>query len=345
MRKIIHLIPYDGIGGVEEAARSMVGQHREGTEFELRWLFPEVSSSNQRRATHNPLQILRTGIGIARENPDILIVSLWRAVIAGIVAKLLNRRIRLVVFIHNSKDAHRLDFLFTRLALWLADAVWSDSEASVKMRFKRPLRRPLTVISFLVNRLSPLEEDKDVAPRPIFAFWGRLAAQKNLPRALGIFARIKAQEPDAEFRIIGPDGGKEEILREKTADLEMQDAVHFLGALPFSQIPTALKGASFCLQTSDYEGMALSVTESMQMGLVPVVTPVGEIARYCQDGKNAVIIKDDEQAAQDTLALLKAPEQYQQMRSRAIQEWTKQPIYSDSIFDAINTLCDAGKTN
>ena len=41
-----------------------------------------------------------------------------------------------------------------------------------------------------------------------------------------------------------------------------------------------LANASFYLQTSKFEGFAMSVVESMMMGLVPVVTPVGEIGRY-----------------------------------------------------------------
>lgn len=34
--------------------------------------------------------------------------------------------------------------------------------------------------------------------------------------------------------------------------------------------------------------MAIAVTEAMQLGLVPIVTDVGEIAHYCKDGKNSI---------------------------------------------------------
>lgn len=338
MRKIVHLMPYDGIGGVEEAARTMAGACRNGMRFELCWVFPHVTSARQRKLTHNPLRILRVGVQIARDAPDVLIVSLWRAAIAGIVAKLLVPRIRLVLFIHNSKDAHRLDFLFTRIAAWLADAVWADSETSVRMRFSKPPRRPVAVISFLIRRVAPLEAGASRAPRPVFAFWGRLATQKNLVRAFGIFARIAARHSDAVFNVIGPDGGEEEMLRARADAMGIGPNVRFLGSMPFSDIPDAVRDASFYLQSSNYEGMALSVTEAMQMGLVPVVTPVGEIERYCRSDENAVIIHEDSKAAEDVLTLLAAPRKYAAMRRQALATWTNASLYAESVFDALQDL-------
>ena len=49
------------------------------------------------------------------------------------------------------------------------------------------------------------------------------------------------------------------------------------------------KKCSFFLQLSFYEGFAMSVIEAMQLGLVPVVTNVGEISNYCIDNFNGVI--------------------------------------------------------
>jgi glycosyltransferase involved in cell wall biosynthesis len=335
MRRIIHLIPYDGIGGVEEAARSMAGTGRDGMHFEVRWLFPAVRAAEQRRATNNPLRILRVGVGLARERPDTLIVSLWRAVLAGCIARLLSRRIRFVLFLHNSEDAHLLDRFVTRFAAWLADEIWADSEATVRMRFGRPPRRPVKVISFTLRRLAQIDAGAAVVPRPVLVFWGRLAAQKNLSRALGIFARIRARCPDAEFRIIGPDGDEAETLRARVRSAGFGGSVRFLGALPFERIAAAARGASFYLQTSTHEGMAISVTEAMQMGLVPVVTPVGEIARYCRNGENAVLIQDDGQAAEAVLALLASPRKYQEIRQGAIREWQGATLYPDAVFDAL----------
>ena len=48
----------------------------------------------------------------------------------------------------------------------------------------------------------------------------------------------------------------------------------------------------------------MSVVEAMQIGLVPIVTPVGEIARYCVDGKNAVWVQEDATAVDAVMRLI-----------------------------------------
>jgi glycosyltransferase involved in cell wall biosynthesis len=355
--RAIHLIPYDGIGGVEEAARSMARQTDPQADpqidFHLRHIFPDVRSQGGRRATYDPRPMWRAAREIATEarraaQPTVLIASLWRSSIVGILVRMMNPRVRLVTFIHNSVDAHLADRLFTRLAIRLSVAVWADSAASVRLRFARPLRPPVTVISYLLRRLDPLPPPPDPAAAPVFAFWGRLAAQKNLGRALRLFARIRQNAPQARFRIIGPDGGEEAMLRQRARDLGLGTAVEFLGPLPFDQIPAAVAGASFYLQTSRHEGAAIAVTEAMQLGLIPLVTPVGDIARYCQAGHNAILLPvpdtdtdtdtGDDAALAALAAVLHDPAALHAQRSAAIATWAGREIYAEAVFRALRAF-------
>lgn len=342
MRRVVHLVPYDGIGGVEAAARTMLDVREPDLTYQVRWLFPDVGSRAQRRATNNPLRLLSAALAIAREAPDLLVVSLWRCVIVGLLVRLLNRRIGLAVFIHNSDDAHPLDRFFTRLAVKACDAVWTDSAASVAARLPTPPRAPVTVISYLSQHLAPLPAAPAGEPvAPVFGFWGRLSVQKNVARALDIFGRVHAARPDARFLIIGPDGGEEAMLRARVRESGLDEAVTFAGPLDFAAVQTALSdaGARFCLQTSRYEGMALSVTEAMQLGLVPVVTPVGEIGRYCVDGDNAVLVGDsDAAAAGRVLALIADRDAYDALRGRALEAWRDTPLYRDSVLAAARSV-------
>lgn len=337
MRKVVHLVPYDGIGGVEAAARTMLEVREPDLTYQVRWLFPEVGSREQRRATHNPLRLLSIALGLAREAPDLVVVSLWRSAIVGILVRLLNPKVRLVVFLHNSDDAHRLDRWATRLAVKLSDAVWSDSAASAARRLPAAPKQPLTVISYLTRRLEPLK--RSGPPRPVFAFWGRLSHQKNVDRALALFARIREQAPAARFLIVGPDGDETDLIRAAAAPLG--EAVTFAGPMDFDDILAGLQadGVDFLLQTSRYEGMALSVVEAMQLGLVPVVTPVGEIGRYCRDGDNAVLVgESDDEAAGRVLALLDDAAAWNALRGRALEAWRDKPLYRDSVLAAARAV-------
>ncbi|CAK8715063.1 hypothetical protein GKODMF_06645 [Candidatus Electrothrix gigas] len=110
--------------------------------------------------------------------------------------------------------------------------------------------------------------------------------------------------------------------------------VRFTGKKNFNEIKELAKNASFYLQTSILEGMAMSVVEAMQLGLVPVVTPVGEIATYCKHKKNSLLITSDQDAVEDVLNLLNNPQKYEQLRNKAIATWADKPLYSESVVQA-----------
>lgn len=343
MRKVIHLLPYDGIGGAEVAARSMASASDPHLDFELRYIFPLVGSGTQRATTFNPLKLLSAAWEVRRAGPDLLIVSLWRSCTVGILVRLLRPRTRMVVMIHNSVDAHFLDFLFTRWAIALSQAIWADSGASIRLRFRRPPRVPVTLIPFLTQRLEAIAPPGD-APPPTFIFWGRLAPQKNLPAALELFHRILQARPEARLTLIGPDSGELAFLQASCQDRGMAHAVRFEGPLSFGHILRLVPGHAFYLQTSWYEGMAMSVVEAMQLGLVPVVTPVGEVGAYCRAGHNAVIVDDARtpaSAVAEVLRLLGNPAAYQALRHNAIETWRGKPLYGEAVMTECRRLMGA----
>lgn len=338
MHRVIHLLPYSGIGGAEAAARSMTKFSSEQLDFQLRWIYPEVRTADERWHTYNPVALPKATRGVLKDKPDLLIVSLWRACIVGILVRLFRPKTQLVVLIHNSVDAHWLDYFFTRWAMAWSSAIWADSAASVRLRFgdKAPAT---TIIPFLTRHLkAPLVRDADQGPTPTFIYWGRLAPQKNLTRALELFHRIWRVRPEARFTVIGP-GVQETLVLHSVRDrLGLMHAVRFKSAMKFLDITAEAELCAFYLQTSNYEGMSLSVVESMQLGLVPVVTPVGEIGSYCRDGENAVLVESDEKAAETVLRLLEDPQAYERLRRNAIQTWQGKPIYRDVVIAACTEL-------
>jgi glycosyltransferase involved in cell wall biosynthesis len=338
MYKIVHLIPHDDIGGVEIAAASM----REGLhgrfDYRRKFVFTGLDAGAGRGLRFSPLPILSAIKKYAGNDVDILVVSLWRALLVGLMVKLLRPELKLVVFIHNSRDAHFVDYAVTRIAVSLADRVWSDSEASWQQRLAPTLQPPPRTISFVTRRIEPLP-DPSLAPE--FIFWGRMSRQKDLPRALRIFAGVCRNREDARYHIIGPDGGQLATIKSLCNKLGVSEKIRFYGPLAFARIRDTAASTCFYLQTSLYEGMAMSVVEAMQMGLVPVVTPVGEIRHYCAHGENAILIRDDEQAVNDIVRVLDDENDYPALRKAAIGRWNNARLYSESFIDAANELVGA----
>lgn len=334
MRKIIHLIPYDSIGGVETAARSMARVDAHDLAFRVETLFSSRAAKN-RWHTFNPFAFVATLARIWRAAPEVLIVSLWRACAAGVALKIARPRLRLVLFLHSASDAHFLDRFFNRLAARLASRIWADSTETLKKRMPDFSKRKGEVISFVTSCLEPLPASP---PKPRFAFWGRIHPVKGLERALGIFAAVRKARPDARFDIIGPDGGALARIRSVANALHLGQSVRFHGGLEFDQIRALAAQASFYLQTSVSEGMAMSVVEAMRCGLVPVVTPVGEIANYARDRKNAIVVSNDAEAAGEVLGLLVDEARYFSLRDAALATWANSPLYRDSVLGACREL-------
>jgi len=333
--RFIHLIPYDGVGGVESAARTTTSIREGHIDFKVDYIYKNLLHHKDIKVTYNPWSLLTAIWRIKAESPDVLIVSLWRSSFVGVFVKLMCPRIKLVTFIHLERDVHFLDFLCTRASLLFSLQIWADSEATIKGRLSAVQSRRSQLISF-VTRNFDVFPYKKVAP--IFIFWGRINQQKGLDRSIRIFSGIHEMYPESRYLIIGPDGGALSDIKKICRERGLADSVIFLGSALHDQIVQYASEASFYLQTSLTEGMAMSVVESMQLGLLPVVTPVGEIASYCQHNRNAVIIDSDEVAVEYVSDLIESDERYQAMRSMAIQTWTGKSLYRDSVLDACKKI-------
>ena len=274
--------------------------------------------------------------------PDVIVLHSVKAILPAALYAW-RRSIPLVAVEHQPNNITRKsEWWVSRWLQQLADAVWADSEASMRLRFRRAPRAPVTVIPFLTHHLTAGEGDPGAGdPVPTFAFWGRLAGQKNLFRALELFRAVHRVHRGARFSVIGPDCGERSKLEAWCAHAGLSQAVHFIGPLSSEAIREVAQDHCFYLQTSDYEGMAMSVVEAMQLGLVPVVTPVGEIRAYCRDGENAIVVGDVGAAAADVLRVLDDPARWRALRRQALETWRGAPLYRDAVAAACRRLSPA----
>jgi glycosyltransferase involved in cell wall biosynthesis len=321
-RKLIHLIPVDGVGGVEVAARSFIPPA--DLCFSVEFIAPESSQFDSKYLsiyTH----VFKKVVSLIKRPPAILIVSLWKAYLVGIFVKLVRPSVRLVVFLHLPRHSHFLDFIFTNMAILLASAIWADSEATRRSRVTRAQWSRTQVISFMTREISPLD-----APvlGTSFIFWGRIHPQKGLERAVKFFSSIYRKFPNSTFKIIGPDGGDLLAIRNLIDQLGLGSAVTIYGPMAFDDIVQLAKGTCFYLQTSYEEGMAMSIVEAMRLGIVPIVTPVGQVSYYCADMENSVVIRDFENAVKKVCALVTDQQRFLRIRARAIGTWNGSVTYN-----------------
>lgn len=331
--RVVHLIPHDGVGGVEIAARSMAMRDDLPIEFTLlpiagktepgaRIVQPRRSSPLDPRAVADALR------QIDRLQPDVLIASLWKSAPVALLAKRRRPAMKLVAFLHSAERVHLADRWLTHRLLDAADSVWADSSSSAAAAGERPV----TVISFVLDRLVPALRG-DPEPVPVFATWTRLDRAKGLDQSLRLIALLRQRGIDARFDLWGPDAGVGESLRALARRLGLADAIVFRGPLKRAALADSAKAARFTLQLSRIEGMGMGCVEAMQLGLVPVATGAGEFARYVIPGETGIRVDPArlDLAADSIQCLLADPAAYRALRRAAIERWSTAPLYGDDV--------------
>ncbi len=104
---------------------------------------------------------------------------------------------------------------------------------------------------------------------PIVGIVARLSYEKNHALFLDVAARAHAALPDAHFIIIG-DGQLRSDLEARTAELHLQNCVHFLGNR--SDVPELLSLMDLMLLTSHIEANPVSILEAFAAGKPVVAT-------------------------------------------------------------------------
>ena len=81
------------------------------------------------------------------------------------------------------------------------------------------------------------------------------------------------------------------------------------------------------------------VTESAaSLRLVPVVTPVGEIGRYVEDGGNGIWFASPQAARDRVAALLADDDAFRVVAGAAAGTWADRPLYRDQFIAACSAL-------
>ena len=186
--RILHMIPYDGVGGVESAARTLSDGDYGSIQFKKYYLVKKYSDTRAKFfcEENNPVAYLRSVREIIALKPDILVASLWRSCFTALVVKIFRPKTKLITFLHNAFDEHWLDYFITRVSILLSNSVWVDSDGTLTQRSTLLYKKSTRKISFVAKRLIANPENK---LNPKFVFWGRLATQKNLPKMLTFFSK------------------------------------------------------------------------------------------------------------------------------------------------------------
>lgn len=231
-------------------------------------------------------------MAILKLKPDIIVSSLWRASCIGTITKILSSRIRYFAFIHNTVFFHTLDRFFSTWAMNNADTVLTDSKSSFNFVKSYNSQVNIRIISFLTNPTPILHStlfEKGNKEIKLLSL-GRLNFIKNIPASIEAIAYLRNGGINVVLDIYGRDDGAMDEVIAAIEEHRLENIVTLKGEISHTKRFDLFSNYHGVIQFSIFEGMAMSIVEAMQYGLVAFVTPVGEIPNYSEDLLSAVYI-------------------------------------------------------
>jgi glycosyltransferase involved in cell wall biosynthesis len=123
---------------------------------------------------------------------------------------------------------------------------------------------------------------------------GRLVPNKGFAKLLEVFAEIIKEKNDMSLVIIG-DGPQENMLKELTTTLNLENKVRFTGRLTKDALGAAIKGADLFVLNTEHEGFSHQLLEVMDLGVPIVTTCVGGNIELIQDGITGLLVEYGDQ--------------------------------------------------
>jgi glycosyltransferase involved in cell wall biosynthesis len=203
----------------------------------------------------------------------------------------------------------------------MSDVIVSPSESIRNELIRAGISRRIEVISNGIDLEKFRGSPKRVDPsRRALLYTGRLSFEKNCNVLIDAFRIILDSVPNATLDFIG-EGPAEEELKNRIAELAIQNSVRFLGLIPHEELPALYDQYDLFLTASTMETQGLAVLEACAMGLPCVAVRERALPDLVQDGINGFCVDpfSPQQMAEAALSILKDPEKYNAFSSGSIE--------------------------
>jgi len=178
-------------------------------------------------------------------------------------------------------------FGWCRLLLKFADRIVAVSENDANIFSKIVPQEKIVVIH------NPVRLDRFYCAKKnpnTFAFVGRLSRNKRLDLLIEAFASA-SRNKEAMLYIVGSDfENLRKGLERKVKNLNAEDRIKFLGALPEQELVELLASTDFFISASEYEGFGISAIEGMVSGCIPVLSSIPSFRAFVEKGKNGFLL-------------------------------------------------------
>jgi len=146
---------------------------------------------------------------------------------------------------------------------------------------------------------------------------GRLSKEKNWKFLLQSAAMAMQKYPKLEVVLLG-DGPERKNLERYAVELGIRNKVHFIGFVPFEEVPNYLRAADFFGFASTTETQGLVTMEAMAAGLPVIAVDASGTRDIVQNEVQGLLVELDAEAFSRAVdQLLVSPELYENFKREA----------------------------
>jgi len=156
------------------------------------------------------------------------------------------------------------------------------------------LRRPVRVVHNPVDTarfhlLAPGERPERAGGAAKIVYFGRLAAEKNLPHLVDLVAPVLRRNPATTLEIVG-DGPMMRPLIALVRQRCLQDQIHLTGWMRGEVLARHIAGCDICVSASLTENQPLALLESLAVGLPVVALAAAGVPEIIDDGRTGYLV-------------------------------------------------------
>jgi len=231
--------------------------------------------------------------------------------------------------------------MFSSIAIKMSDGVLCDSLSAQSLVIRISKEKPVEIARPIFKLNRPTNLKLPMANPFQFITWGRITPQKNLVLAIRFISELVLLGGDAQLTIVGPDeGGHISALIFEAKLRRVHDRVHFIGKRTREEIFEMAQHFGSFVISSEHEGLCIALIEAMQLGLLPVVTLVGGIREYCEDGRNCIQLDPADPAKTAKRFITMTPTERDSIVKQALLTFSKTDDYCTSFIKALDCLME-----
>ena len=215
---------------------------------------------------------------------------------------------------------YRFVYLFISFRVLMTD--------TLKEFYNKIITKPTYILCSVIDETRFQNLVQIPSSRRYLCYMGNMMlAKDNVDNIVRAFNLIKDEYPDMDLHLYGtPNDSDKQLIQSLISQLMLDDRVYFMGRTDYDNVPNILHNATI-LVTSQPDtkracgGFPTKLAEYMMSGTPAIVTDVGEIHLYVQDGDTIYMVPpQNELAYANKLSyILKHPDEALGVATRAYE--------------------------